>query len=276
MRVSVGEFPEQDDQAAQARKSGTERRRALEQLVLDRGYAATSELAAGLGVSEMTIRRDIAKLEQRGRLRNVHGGVTAILDSDLGGSEFEDRRRLHTAAKKAVAKAALRFLPRDGILALDAGTTTAAVVPLLPADRSFTVVTYSLPVMMEAVHHPNIELVNLGGVFHRYSLSYSGPMTIRAIENLRITTLYLGASSVSERGLFCGNEFDAVTKRALIDAAETVVLLTDSSKFRKIAMVRICELDQIDHVVVDGGIDEASLALVRGAGIEPTLVARHS
>ena len=130
--------------------------------------------------------------------------------------------------------------------------------------------------MMEAVHHPNIELVNLGGVFHRYSLSYSGPMTIRAIENLRITTLYLGASSVSERGLFCGNEFDAVTKRALIDAAETVVLLTDSSKFRKIAMVRICELDQIDHVVVDGGIDEASLALVRGAGIEPTLVARHS
>ena len=83
VRVSVGEFPEQDDQAAQARKSGTERRRALEQLVLDRGYAATSELAAGLGVSEMTIRRDIAKLEQRGRLRNVHGGVTAILDLSL-------------------------------------------------------------------------------------------------------------------------------------------------------------------------------------------------
>lgn len=241
-------------------------------LVIDQGYAATSELAASLGVSEMTIRRDVAILEKDGRLRNVHGGVTIAPETDLGGTEFDERARTNANAKQAIARAALQFLPDNGIVAIDAGTTTAEVAPLLPPDRAFTVISYSLPVMTAAVHLENVELLNLGGVFHRHSLSYAGPMTTRAIGDLSIDTLYLGTSSIRARGLFCGNDFDAVTKRALIDVATKVVLLADSSKFAKTAVVRFCDLERIDAIVVDDGIDDAALAILRQAGIEPTIV----
>ncbi|HIY65071.1 MAG TPA: DeoR/GlpR family DNA-binding transcription regulator [Candidatus Agrococcus pullicola] len=250
--------------------NGDDRREVLLAAVLEQGYCTTSELAQLLDVSEMTVRRDVARLEQSGQLRSVHGGVTTSLDSDMHGTRFDVRAHAHTDIKRAIARRALEFLPDNGIIAIDAGTTTAELTAQLPDERISTIVTYSLPVLNAASRLENIDLMNLGGAFHRESQSYAGPSTIRAIENLSIGTLFLGTSGVSERGLFCGNDFDAVTKRALIDVSETVILLADSTKFRTTAVARVCGLDRIDHLVVDADLDETDATMLRRHGVAIT------
>ncbi len=245
-----------------------DRRQKLLGMVVEQGYCTTSELAQSLDVSEMTVRRDVARLEAGGRLRSVHGGVTLSGSAELTGTLFDDRALVNVESKRSIARAALRFLPASGIIAIDAGTTAAELGPLLPTDRPLTVATYSLPVLSGTARMASIEQVNLGGVLHRESLSYAGPMTARAIENLSIGTLFLGASSVSARGLFCANDFDAVTKRALIDVSQTVVLLVDSSKLGKTAIARICGFERLDHVVTDSAIDQEGADLLRSGGAE--------
>ncbi|MGO1266215.1 MAG: DeoR/GlpR family DNA-binding transcription regulator [Microbacterium gubbeenense] len=248
--------------------TGDDRREMLLAAVLEQGYCTTAELAQLLKVSEMTVRRDVARLEQAGQLRSVHGGVTTSLDSDLHGTRFDIRANARTDVKRAIAQRALEFLPDNGIIAIDAGTTTAELTPNLPDGRVSTIITYSLPVLNAAVKLEHIDVIDLGGSFHRDSQSYAGPATIRAIENLSIGTLFLGASGVSERGLFCGNDFDAVTKRALVDVSETVILLADSAKFRATAVARVCGLDRIDRVIVDDGLDDADESMLRRHDVE--------
>lgn len=245
-----------------------DRRRKLLGMVVEQGYCTTSELAGALGVSEMTVRRDVLRLEAGGRLRSVHGGVTLSGSAELTGTRFDERAVAHADSKRAIARSALRFLPDSGIIAIDAGTTTAELCPLLPTDRALTVATYSLPVLSATSRMASIEQVNLGGVLHRDSLSYAGPMTAQAIENLSIGTLFLGASSVSSRGLFCANDFDALTKRALISVSETVVLLADSSKLGRTAFARICGFERLDYVVTDSDIDDQGADLLRSGGAE--------
>ncbi|MDT0143160.1 DeoR/GlpR family DNA-binding transcription regulator [Microbacterium sp. PRC9] len=245
-----------------------DRRRTLLAMVVEQGYCTTTELARVLAVSEMTVRRDVARLEAGGRLRSVHGGVTLSGSADLTGTRFDERAVSHAEHKRAIARAALRFLPSSGIIAIDAGTTTAELCPLLPTDRPLTVATYSLPVLTATARMTNIEQVSLGGVLHRDSLSYAGPMTAHAIENLSIGTLFLGASSIGARGLFCANDFDALTKRALIDVSDTVVLLADSSKLGRGSFARICGFDKLHHVITDTDIETAGADLLQSGGAE--------
>lgn len=120
-----------------------------------------------------------------------------------------------------------------------------------------------------------VELTVLGGTFHATSLSFTGPMTTAAISHLHVGTLFLGASGINERGVFCGNDYDAGVKRSLIDAADTVVLVCDSSKFGATAMARVAALDALDHVIVDDAVDRSLLASLCEKGVPVTLVPIH-
>ncbi|MEO3872828.1 hypothetical protein ABGB18_28780 [Nonomuraea sp. B12E4] len=104
------------------------------------------------------------------------------------------------------------------------------------------------------------------------SLSFDGPATLSAISNLQVETLFLAASGIGERGAFCGNGFDAITKRALIEVAEHVVLLTDSSTFYASAMVKICGWDAIDRVVIDDGITDEHRTMLQQQDIDVVTV----
>jgi len=135
----------------------------------------------------------------------------------------------------------------------------------LPADRQLTVVTHSLPAMDILGERTGFTLIGLGGVFHASTRSFSGPDTRAAIRNLRLHTLFLAASGLSETGVYCSTPFDAETKRSLIEIADRVVLLVDSSKFSRTAPVFVCGLDAVDVIVTDAGIDSETAAYPRFA-----------
>lgn len=247
--------------------SASERRDRLARYVIDQGFCTIGELSMRLGVSEMTIRRDVARLVDERRVRAFHGGVGSLAPGDLSGVDYGDRDLRMGDAKRAIASHALRDVRPGAVIGIDAGTTTAQLADLIPADLDLRVITPSLPVVTSLSHLDGIELTCLGGVLHLESLSFAGESTLAAIANLRIDTLFLAASGLDERGAYCGNSFDAITKRALIEVADHVVLVADSSKFSASGMVRVCGWDAIDLLISDDGMSPDARALVQAAGV---------
>ncbi|QRP43189.1 DeoR/GlpR family DNA-binding transcription regulator [Amycolatopsis sp. FDAARGOS 1241] len=167
----------------------------------------------------------------------------------------------------------IELLPDGGAVAFDAGTTTNAVANLLPPTLRLQVVTASLPIINTLLGKENLDVISLDGTLHQSSQSFAGPMTLAAIRELRVRTLLLAASSVTTEGVYCGNHFDAVSKRALVDVADEVILLADSSKFASSAMVRACSLDDVDVLVTDDGLSEEHRAALAEHHVEVRTVA---
>ena len=247
--------------------SAPERRQRLVVYITEQGYCTIAELSRIFGVSEMTIRRDVSKLVEQGEVRGFRGGVGSLTRQDLVGSDYRLRDLKMGAAKQAIARAAVDLIGMNSIVALDAGTTAAQLAPMLPTDRNLCAITHSFPVLSELAGHPGTEVICLGGTLHPESLSFDGPATLSAISNLHVELLFLAATGLGERGVFCGNGYDAITKRALIDVSERVVLMADSSKFETQAMVRVCGWDAIDTIIVDSGIGEGQRRLLMQHGV---------
>ncbi len=232
-----------------------QRRERIKAAITEQGFCTISELASLLSVSEMTVRRDIAVLEEtEGLLRSVHGGVSTIPAQQLAGSDYRLRSRSRSVVKEAIALRALDFLPAQGAIAIDAGTTAFEFARALPEERPFKIVTHSVPVLNIFMGREECEITALGGTLQHSSQSFVGASTISAIADIHVRRYFMGASGINARGAFCANDFEAVVKRALISAADEVILLIDSSKLSSAAMVRICSLDAISVVVVDDGI----------------------
>lgn len=249
-----------------------DRRNALVRLVEDQGYCTTTELSRHFAVSEMTVRRDVGKLVEEGRLRSFHGGVSALSPQEFLGSDYGARAATAGDVKWRIAERALQEIRAGSVVALDAGSTVAALASQLSEGFRVRVVTASLPAITALASNPSIEVTSLGGVLHSESQSFAGPTTLAAIGNLHVDTLFLGASAVGDRGAFCANDFDSVTKRSLIDAADRVVLLADSSKFGHTAMAKICDWAAISSIIVDDALDDHSRSILEHHGIETLLV----
>ena len=243
--------------------SAPDRRARLVELVEAQGFCTVSELAAALSVSEMTIRRDVQRFIDAGRLRGVHGGVTALRRHAFLGSDFAARADRMQPAKRAIARRAAQLIEPDSAVGIDAGTTTLELTHALDANPPRTVVTASLPVMAALLREGSPTLVGLGGVLHAHTQSFAGPSTVDAIADIRLDLLFLAASGITDQNVYCANEFDAVVKRAMITVANRVVLLCDASKFDASAMVRICRLSDLDSVVIDADLAPDHLRILR-------------
>lgn len=248
---------------------------ARREVILDRvreaGYCSLTELGQALGVSDMTVRRDVRKLEEQRLVRVVHGGVSAVTDLDTP-LDFRFRSEQHTAAKKAIAEYALSLLQPRSVVGLDAGTTVLEVSRCIGPDDQFTVVTHSLPVIATLARRPGVELIALGGVFHPEGQHFAGSLALRSLTQLRMQTLFLAATAVREGRLWCTNEADAEIKQALIGASDQIVLLADSSKFSYSAVMRVADLSAVSIVVTDPFIADSARQAVEDAGVKLVIV----
>lgn len=228
-----------------------------------------------LNVSEMTVRRDFRRLSDQGLVRQVHGGVSA-LTTVAGPIDFRLRATQHEDAKRAIASRAIELLQPGSVVGLDAGTTTLEVARQLPADLRLTVVTHSLPAMGAFTARPSIEVIGLGGHLHSETQAFSGTMTLAAIAEIRMNMLLLAMTAVRAGDMWCTNTFDADTKRALIGAADRVVLLADSSKFGATAVMRVAPLGGVRTVITDDGLDAEARRDIERLGIEVMVVETRS
>jgi DeoR/GlpR family transcriptional regulator of sugar metabolism len=214
------------------------------------GFCSITDLAADLGVSDMTIRRDLRRLSAAGEVRVVHGGVS-LPHATLRTSEFVSRARSQAESKRQIAlAAAARVRPSDAV-AIDAGTTTFDVAVSLPDDFMGSVVTHSVPVIQHLLNLPGVRVVGLGGDLYPPSQAFVGPATAEQAAHLRVRTFFLGAAAVDARGVYVEADVERSTKLALMDAADEIVLCVDHSKFSRSAAVRLCSLDRLTALVCD-------------------------
>jgi DeoR/GlpR family transcriptional regulator of sugar metabolism len=221
------------------------------------GGARVSDLVDLLGVSDMTIRRDIGMLARKGLVARVHGGATEVSGRSADEPGFAVKSGLQTGEKAAIAVAAARLVEAGDSVALSAGTTTYAVALELRHVPDLTVVTNSVPVG-EALHHgarDDLTVVLTGGV-RTPSDALVGPVAVATLTTLHVDWLFLGVHGVDERaGLTTPNLVEAETDRALVACARQVVVVADSTKWGVVGLSSIARLDQVDVLITDEGLD---------------------
>jgi DeoR/GlpR family transcriptional regulator of sugar metabolism len=246
----------------------------LERLSFQRSVE-TADLTQELGVSEMTIRRDLARLETDGALRRVRGGATRV-----GGGSYEPpflvRTRLRSEQKDLIGQAVAEQVFDGETVVLDGGTTGFAVAQHL-LDKVVTVCPLSLRSAGVLVESPTIRLLLPGGYVRAGEQSVIGPETVQALEQHVYDVFILTASGVTTRtGVSEWNEDDANVKRAAVASSRRRILACDSSKFGQTAFSRVTSLDQVDLVVTDDGIPDEMRAELDELGVELVVVGRGS
>jgi DeoR family fructose operon transcriptional repressor len=234
------------------------------------GRVDVAVLAVEFDVTTETIRRDLTRLERQGLLRRVHGGALPI---ERIGFEpaIDERETLHAVEKQRIAKAALAYLPREGSVLIDAGTTTARLAELLPVNAELTVVTNSLPIALQLAERPRGSVLSLGGRIRGRTLAQVGTWTERSLADLHVDVAFLATNGISvEQGLTTPDLAEAEAKRAMVAAAARVVLIADASKVGQVHFARFATVDQVDVFVTDDRLDDRAAEEFQAAG--PQLV----
>jgi DeoR/GlpR family transcriptional regulator of sugar metabolism len=237
------------------------RARLVEQLRAD-GRASVSQLAAALGVTSSTIRRDLDRLAREGRIVRTYGG--AALSDGLASRARPDPRQ---EAKRAIARTA-SGLVRDGdTIAIGSGTTALAFAREL-GGRRLTVITNALDVANALLDQDGIELIVLGGVVRPRMHSMLGHLAEMATTELRADVLFMGIGAISvDQGLMNDSVPEILTDRALRRMARSVVVLADATKFEQVAPGFVFGLDAVDILVTDEALPVPTLNAVQALGV---------
>jgi DeoR/GlpR family transcriptional regulator of sugar metabolism len=243
-----------------------ERRNKLLEMVRERGFAALPDLAGELRVSESTIRRDLEFLEESGTARRTHGGVF-YTGSSPKLPHFDVRQPAEWDKKQAIARRAAELIEDGDTILLDGGTTTYGVAQHL-VGRSLQVVTNSLPVANLFAANTNTDLVLVGGyVYPRTGVSL-GPYANQVLATLHVQKTVLSVSGINDRGFYNNNLLLVETEQAMLEAAEEVIVVADSTKFGHQSLALLCSLDRITRVVVDDGICNEWREKLTAAGVD--------
>ena len=225
--------------------------------VRETGAVRVADLVHELGVSDMTVRRDLEVLDERGLLEKVHGGATSLSDRALAEPTFDAKSARQQAEKEAIAVAAAALVEPGMALAISAGTTTYALARRLVDVPGITVVTNSIPVA-DVLHHsgrPDQTVILTGGV-RTPSEALVGPFAISALRMVHVDLVFIGVHGMDPHsGFTCPNLMEADTDRALIEAARRPVVVADHTKWGVIGISSIARLDQTDVLVTDTGLD---------------------
>ncbi len=231
-----------------------ERRNRLLEVVRQRRFASLPELVLELQVSESTVRRDLEHLEDQGAAKRIHGGVLYAGTSPKI-PHFDQQQPAKWDEKRAIAEAVVGLIKDGESVLLDGGSTTYEVARLL-VGRPLHVVTNSLPVANLLSSDSECDLVFLGGNICSRSGVAMGPLTNRMIESLRIRKAIMSVAGVSDDGFYNNNLLLVETERVMLQAADEVIIVADSSKLGCQSLAHVCELGDVQHLVVDSGICE--------------------
>jgi DeoR/GlpR family transcriptional regulator of sugar metabolism len=233
------------------------------------GSARVSDLTQRLGVSDMTIRRDLEVLARAGLIEKVHGG--AVLPGAPSSHEpgFEAKSVLERPEKEAIARAAAALVVPGTAIALSAGTTTFALAQYLLDVPGLTIVTNSMRVanLFETTRPAdqvgaNASMVLTGGV-RTPSDALVGPIADLAIRSLHVDLLFLGCHGIDPvAGLTTPNLAEAETNRAFVHAARQVTVVADHTKWAIVGLSSFADLDEVDTLITDNQLHSEARALL--------------
>lgn len=243
-----------------------ERHRAIVDAVMRDGRASVLDLSDSLAVAPETIRRDLSVLERQGVLRRVHGGA---MPAGRIGFEPSVSSRQDTLPdeKRRIAQAAVSELPTEGAIILDAGTTTGAMIELIPDSAQLTVVTNSVLHAAALSEHKNLNVMMLGGRVRSRTLACVDEWAVQSLRGLYADVAFVGANGISPaRGLTTPDRAEATIKNAMLLSARRRIVLADNSKFGDDHFAAFGSLEDVDVVITDVQVDDDVVDEIEAAG----------
>lgn len=237
------------------------------------GTVSVEELSAELGVTVVTVRRDLDTLEQQGLLRRTHGGAVS-LDPLFYEPFRKDRSFIAQVGrladeKRRIGRAAAALVTEGETIAVTPGTTTTEVVRCLPLNHNLTVVTNTANVAMELSKRRDVNVFVTGGHLHGDWFSLVGPTAIRSLENMLIHTLFVGSDGLdAEWGASCYIESEAELNAAMLRQSRRHIAVVDHTKFGMVANWRICETGSLHTIVTDSSATDEMIEPFVAMGIE--------
>ena len=228
-----------------------------------------------LGVSEATLRRDLAHLEKQGALHRVYGGAIPP-EAPTSADPFAERMALHAAEKERIGRAAAALIRPGDVIILDSGTTIFCAVRQLPPELlergPLTIITSSIHSIQWLSRWRGINVIVLGGLYMPdYDFSV-GPQAVETLSGLHADRVFFACDGLTlSHGATVANLLEAEVDRAMLQAVSEVVLLTDSSKFGVIGLTVILRPGEINKLVTDTGAPQETLAAFRARGVEVIL-----
>jgi DeoR/GlpR family transcriptional regulator of sugar metabolism len=207
-------------------------------------------------------------LDGNGQIRRTRGGATYVGESL---TSFDVRRTKARKQKGNIAQAAAALVQTGETVILDGGTTTVEVAREL-VGRSLQVVTNSIPVVNALVNSPETELIVIGGFLYPRTGVNLGPLAVEALRSIHARRLFISVGGITANSLFNSNALLVETERQMIEAAEEVIVVSDSSKLGHSALAQLCPLETVDRLITDAGITDEWREIVAAAEIELTVV----
>ncbi len=235
------------------------------------GFVSYRDLEALLDASPATIRRDLTRLEEARRIQRVHGGAKlAEAESpapfQLAGTPFDQSITQNPGQKQAIGRLAASLCEPGAGVMIDGGTTTLQMCPHL-AGLGLQVLTNSLHIVNALLPQPGTRILLPSGTLFREQNIILAPAGEESMPRFHAPRLFMGAAAVGAQGAMQHDVILVAAERRLIDRAEEVILLVDSSKFASSSGAIVCALDEIDVLITDAGIAPEMAATIKGAGV---------
>jgi DeoR family transcriptional regulator of aga operon len=223
-------------------------------------------------VSQITIRKDLDILDERGLIQRSHGGALLPSSDTLLDPSVQEKQKLHAAEKERIAIAAAKLVREGSCVMLDSGTTTAAIAQELKKLSFLTVITNAIDIAADLAN-TDFEVLLTGGTLRKSSFSMVGPIAEDFLSEMHADILFLGVDGFDlEIGLTTPNLLEARVNRAMASSSHQVVAVCDSTKFSRRSMSRIMPVSDVHHVITDKGLPESIAEALRVKNIEVTLV----
>jgi DeoR/GlpR family transcriptional regulator of sugar metabolism len=247
-----------------------ERQQQILSILEERGTVRTMDLAEEFQVTDETIRRDLQFLADNQQISRVHGGASS-LNGRPKLQSFSERRLIEVEKKQAIAREALELIQPGETYAFDSSTTSFALVTLLP-DQPYRVLTNAYAVLDQLVSMEEIELISTGGTYHSKTQTFISGDSYNMLRRHNITRAFVSCIGLDlQRGPSEGFAQQAVFKETLIQMAQEVILLVDSSKFNKNSEYFFASLRDISQIITDSDADPEFVEKLRTQGCKVTL-----
>ncbi len=259
------------------RENIDERMQCILDQVLRDGTLSVEQIAAQLGTSIATVRRDLQRLQEEGRLKRTHGGAVAVqpllYEPFRHDSSFQEQMSRHADEKRRIAAAAAKLIEDGDVLGVTPGTTTTQLTRSVPERKGITVVTNTVNIPMELSSRPDIEVLVLGGFLRGEWFSLVGTGGADTSQQLVIDKMFIGVKGIDRRwGLTAGNPGEAALNRAMIGRARKRIVVADHSKLGAAANFEFWPADQIDLLITDSGATKEALRQFYEMSIEVLVV----
>ncbi len=244
-----------------------ERRQHLLARIQRDGRALVGELSDQLGISRITIRKDLEHLQSKGLIQRTHGGALAIESGALFDPSLLEKEKLHHREKQRIAAAAVKLVSEGQCVILDSGTTTTAIARALRQFRRLTVITNAVNIAAELTN-TDFEVILTGGALRKNSFSLVGPLAEDVLRDMHADIFFLGVDGFDvQTGVTTPNVLESRVNRAMARAARMVVAACDSTKFGRHSLALIVPTSDIDVVVTDSKLAAEYAEALRSAGI---------